>query len=367
MRKPLLVFAILVALLFGIPATATPAAQPQPQGARDLSVIMTTYTMQDKNTGKWGGESGPFLNDMDATGKGKDVSDQLPYCDKAIEGNLYGHHVLLITTGTTKIPASQCAMNFVLSPFIKETKEVILTGISGFSPRVGGYLDSVGQAVPSDVTEIGDVCIAPIVVNEVAFQSMKRQTYWHLNWETAADVGTGDMDLAKAIYKSAQNVKFPALPDQPKSNVLKYFPPDKATGNSVLRPPKAWFGNCTELTSDIFWHSALDDQYARDWITGPLNKAFGTTLKPSDVLVSTAMETIGIAAAIQKYNSVNKDKVPFALVRSSSNYDQPWVDASGAEAVGPAQSISEGMDLGGDAFGATTEYMVVKQYLTDNE
>lgn len=324
----------------------------------DLAVVMTTFTYQGSD-GKWLGESGPFLNELGD--KGKDVSDTLPYCDKAVEGVLFGRHVLLITTGTTKVPASQCAMNFVMSPWITKTKEVILTGISGFSPRVGGYIDSVGMPVPGEITEIGDVCISPVVVNELAFMSLNREKYWPLNWPNPSSVGVGSMELAKAIYESSKHVAWPELTAKPKANVLKYFGGDE----EVLRLPKAWFGNCAELTSDIFWHGAKDDQYARLWVTGPLNEAFGTSLKPGDVVVSTAMETISIFAAIQKYNELNHANVPVALVRSSSNMDQPWVGADMEEAVGPAESINAGMSQGGDEFGALTEYLIVRQYLME--
>jgi purine nucleoside permease len=359
-RSRMIVYLFIAVMLLAVMPAQAASPAPDQGTSPDLAVIMTTYTYQDAAKTTWLGESGPFLNDLGANGK--DVSDTLPYCDKAMEGTLYGRNVLLVTTGTTKVPAGECAMNLVMSPWITQTKEIILTGISGFSPRVGGYVDAVGMPVAGEPTMIGDVCVSPVVVNELAFMSMNNQQYWPLNFPNSASVGMGSTKLSDAIYQASLHVTWPTLPDGPKANVLKYF------GNAnVLRLPKAWYKNCAELTSDIFWHGAMDDLYARDWIAPAISQVFSTTVTSSSVVVSTAMETIGIFAAVQKYNAVNKANVPIALVRSASNYDQPWLGANGKEAVGPAQSIDAGMTSGGgDVFGAQTEYLVVKQYLTES-
>ena len=345
--------------LVALSAFLVPVAQA---AEPDLTVIAVTFAYMDESKTKWLGEGGPFMNELLADPATKDVSDTLPFCEKALRGTLAGKEILFIVTKTTKLPAAMCSMNFVQSIWAGQTKEFIHTGISGFSPRVGGYVDAIGMPVTGEETMIGDLCISPVAVNENAFFSATTGFYWRLTWPTDTDYVVGSTDLAGRLYKASLEVDWPPLPEKPRANVLKYFGDE-----AVLRPNKAFYGNCAELTSDVFWHSGIDDLYARNWIVGPLNAVFNGGLDASDVVASTAMEGVALFGPLDKYNQLYDPDIAFALVRSSSNYDQPWVGRDMLPAVGAEESIDAGMTSGGgDEWGAYTEYLVVIQYLKTN-
>lgn len=321
-RRLLLVLVVAVAML--LPASV--AAAPSPP---NLSVILSAYSYPGAD-GQWLGESGPFVN---ALTERMDATDTLPYCTTAWTGKLYGQPALVITMGTAKLESSQCAMNLIFSDYYPRIKEVIWAGIAGFSPRVGGY-DGEGEP-----TIIGDVCVADVVGNwDLTFSSMVTQTFWPMDWPNRASEARGDKKLARELFKAAQGVEWPPVPEGPAANILKYFP------DAEPRLPKAFYGNCAEVTSDNFWHSSLDDQFAREQVATLLNK------KPEQVIAVTAMETLSWMQAFEDAATISGRTIPMAYVRSSSNYDQPWAEAT----VSGKESIDAGMNGGGSTYGCLT-------------
>jgi hypothetical protein len=322
LRRLFLVLVVAVATL--LPASVMAAPAPP-----NLSVILSAYSYPGED-GQWLGESGPFVN---ALTERQDATETLPYCTTAWTGKLYGQPALVITMGTAKLESSQCAMNLIFSSYYPRIKEVLWAGIAGFSPRVGGY---AGDGEP---TIIGDVCVADVVGNwDLTFSSMVTQSFWPMDWPNRASSAQGDADLAREIYRAALKVAWPPLPEGPAANFVKYFPDAK------LRQPKAWYGNCAEVTSDNFWHSSLDDAFAREQVAALLGK------EPDEVIAVTAMEVLSWMQAFEDAETISGRHIPMAYVRSSSNFDQPWNE----ETVTGKESIDAGMNGGGSDYGCLT-------------
>jgi len=332
-----------IALLLGAAPGEVAAEKP------GLTVVLSAFSYQ-ADDGTWLGESGPFFNAM---GDAKvDVSAELPYCEKAFLGKIYGQPVLAVTMFSSKVPTAECAMNLVSSRFMQDTTEFIWSGISGFSPRVGGYAGSTGAP-----TVIGDVCVAYAAVDwDLTFSSMTKQTFWPMDWPSKTEYAIGDKALADELYQAALKVDWPALPPAPASNVAKYF------GQDAVRLPRAWYGNCAEATGDNFWHSALDDQQARNKISVLFDK-IGQPLPPEQIIAVTAMEQTGWGNVLEDAGEIRGRPISWAYIRSSSNYDQPWLLINGQEAVTGQASINEGMNLGGGDFGCITAALPVLKML----
>ena len=327
--KSRFIVVLVVAAALVVPASVSAAPTPP-----RLSVILSAYSYPGPN-GQWLGESGPFVN---ALTERADVTGTLPYCTQSWTGKLYGQPVLVVTMGTAKLESSQSAMNIIFSDYWSQVKEVIWSGIAGFSPRVGGY---AGQGEP---TIIGDVCIADRVGNwDLTFSSMVTQSFWPMDWPNRADRAEGDKALADELYAAAQKVQWPPLPAGPVANFKKYFPSD------LPRQPKAWYGNCAEVTSDNFWHSSLDDAFARQQVAA----LFATT--PDKVIAVTAMEVLSWMQAVNDAETITGRDIKLAYVRSSSNFDQPWDEAK----ITGQESIKAGMDGGGSDYGCITAALPV--------
>lgn len=60
---------------------------------------------------------------------------------------------------------------------------------------------------------------------------------------------------------------------------------------------------------------------ARDYVARTLNLALNTTLTKRDVQIANAMESIGLAMPIERYNSFNSTvrQIPYTVVRGMSN------------------------------------------------
>jgi len=280
-----------------------------------------------------------------------DVSSELPYCEKAFLGQIYSQPVLAVTMFSSKVPTAECAMNLVNSRFMTEGTEFIWSGISGFSPRVGGYVDSTGEP-----TVIGDVCISHVAVDwDLTFSSMTKQEFWPMDWPSKTEYTIGDEALAEELYLAALQVVWPPLPDAPRDNVTKYH------GAEAVRLPKAWFSNCAEATGDNFWHSALDDAQARRKISVLFDK-IGQSLPPEQIIAVTAMEQTGWMNVLEDTAVIRGKPISFAYVRSSSNFDQPWL-VNGEEAVTGKESIDAGMNAGGGDFGCITAALPILKML----
>ena len=327
--KSRFIVVLVVAAALVVPASVSAAPTPP-----RLSVILSAYSYPGPN-GQWLGESGPFVN---ALTERADVTGTLPYCTQSWTGKLYGQPVLVVTMGTAKLESSQSAMNIIFSDYWSQVKEVIWSGIAGFSPRVGGY---AGQGEP---TIIGDVCIADRVGNwDLTFSSMVTQSFWPMDWPNRADRAEGDKALADELYAAAQKVQWPPLPAGPVANFKKYFPSD------LPRQPKAWYGNCAEVTSDNFWHSSLDDAFARAAGSGPVCYDTGQgDRRHGD-------GSIELDASGQRQETITGRDIKLAYVRSSSNFDQPWDEAK----ITGQESIKAGMDGGGSDYGCITAALPV--------
>jgi len=327
----------------GVPRPVVQKVKPE------LTVVLSAFSYQAED-GTWLGESGPFFNAM---GEGKvDVSTELPYCKKSFLGSIYGQPVLAVTMYSSKVPTAECAMDLVKSRFMSDTTEFIWSGISGFSPRVGGYVGSTGEP-----TVIGDVCVAYAAVDwDLTFSSMTKQTFWPMDWPSKTEYAIGDRALADELYAAALEVDWPPLPEAPMANVIKYH------GADAVRLPKAWYGNCAEATGDNFWHSALDDLQARNKISVLFDK-IGQPLLVDQIIAVTAMEQTGWANVLEDAGAIRGKPISWAYIRSSSNMDQPWLDANGEEAVTGKESIDAGMNAGGGDLGCRTAALPILKLL----
>jgi basic membrane protein A len=345
----LAVFVVLSVILTACAQVSTPEpteiptkvhTEPTAEPAVQRSIILSAFTYQNDN-GKWLGESGPFLNRLENP---EEVS--IPLCDKVVEGDLFGQPVSIITMGAGKVEARACGDS--LLRYYNGTegiKEVIWSGISGFSPKIGGIHGS------GEKTVIGDVCVSPIAVDwdlqHSAMSDTKPDKWWLMNWEHQHRVTTGDMNLTKEIWNATNYVEWPELPNGPLENTLKY--------HGEARKPKAFhWSQCSEVTGDNFWHSDSEDSRARELIADALTDFTGSPTSPDNVIAVTAMENTAWMSAVADWIKMKNEYIPMAYVRSSSNFDQPWLNDQGEPAVDGATSINAGMEQGGSTIGCVT-------------
>jgi len=324
------------------PASQFDQGTPSTEAAPSTTLIISAFSYQAKD-GRWLGESGPFFNAM-AAGK-TDVSKDLPACQKAFQGTIYGQPVLAVTMGTGKVATAVCMMQ-ILQVYGKSIKEVVWSGIAGVSPSFSG-----------SKMAIGDVCIGSIVVDwDLQFSDLAEGGGWWLS-DPLPTHQVGSQALANELYQASKQVNWPEVPKGPTDNTAKY-------GNPVRKAKAFPPTTCAEITGDNFWHGAKEDLRARLMVSTVMSNTFGAPVKPEDIFVETAMEGTGWSTAMAVYAKATGTVIPWADSRSASNFDQPWQDANGKLAVTAQESINSGMTSGGGAdYGSITAALPVLELL----
>jgi len=346
-----LVFGSLMTVLWHAPALADGTAS----SAR--TVIVSAFGFEARS-GEWQGESGPFINVLTER---VEISERVPFCNRAFEGEIYAWPVTVATVGVGKVHAAVC-MQSLLRHYngAAGIREVLWSGIAGITPMVGGMLDDEGNRRGSEAAVIGDVCISHIAVDYDLRHSAigERDEMWLMRGTNESRTAVGSLDLAAELYKAAQGVKWPDVPPGPVGNITKYH------GAQAVRKARAYdVTKCAEATSDNFWHSVQEDRWARELVADTISRTLDKSVTPDRVLAITAMEQTGWANVLEMWMKVTGERIPFAYSRSASNYDHPWLDANNRPAVSGAESISAGMDTGGSTYGAITAALPILKML----
>lgn len=332
------------------PTAETAETQEKPGEEVQRTIILSAFAYQN-DEGTWLGESGPFLNKLEAWDEVNVI-----FCDQVVEGRLYELPVSIVTMGVGKNAARGC-MDALLFHYegSKGIKEVIWSGISGFSPRVGG-VHSNGTP-----TVIGDVCISHMAVDwDLQHSSMSNtqpDEWWYMR-DRDTRTSVGSKNLAQELWEAEKYVTWPELEGGPRENTLKYH------GEAGLRKPKAFhWSECSETTGDNFWHSVQEDARARKLVADLISETLPIETTPTEVIAVTAMENVAWMEAVEEWNETQGEAIPFAYSRSSSNFDHPWLNDSGEPAVGGPESISAGMGSGGSTIGSITASLPILKLL----
>lgn len=332
---------LVLSLVLALVVTTTIPILSAEKHAPGRSIILSAFTYQLDN-GTWKGESGPFLNQLEDPVA---ITERVPTCELVVEGDLYDQPVTVVTMGGTKISAATCMLDLLdYYGGSKGLQEVIWSGISGFTPMVGGLVDREGNRRDAAPTAIGDVCVNYFAVDwDLQHSSIgEKDKWWRLSFPSENHLAVGDKELAQELWQASQQVTWPEVPEGPKENIAKYH------GEDAIRKAKAWDWNqCAEATGDNFWHSVAEDRRARELIANAMEEVTGKETQTSEIIAVTAMEQTAWMNAIEEWEDNYDQEITFAYTRSSSNYDHPWLNERGKPAVSGKESIAAGMEEGG--------------------
>jgi len=286
--------------------------------------------------GSWTGEVGPYMAQLQSPIQ---RTDSFPYCQSVIQGRISGQSVLVVVTGIGKVSAATCVQN-LLSATNGRLKAVIFSGTAGISPS---------EAM------LGDVCI-----NSQGLD-FDRQVYSADQpgstapepqiWADSVISASPDSALANHLYSASHQAQLPASSAEVSAANRLY--------HSTSRPPKVWGpSECLEVSGDLFWHDTRFDSRAIQLAADFLSPA-----APPRVMV-TAMESAAIADTVDRWNNRRASAIPSAYVRSASNFDRPWTDASGQPAADAKSSLAASYTPASENLAIRTSAAVVLKWLS---
>jgi hypothetical protein len=313
-------------------------------GGEDVTVIFTA----DPGTSYGGkGENWILLEQLKNP---RNVS--FPQCWSASSGSLSGNKVLLVTTGEGPQIAQSCAADVLrCSAVIKET---LFFGTAGMSPRLGGILNPPKCELPTTngtLTRPGDICITKNAIN---FDCQTAP--WvnvSINWPEEC-TATGDptspfnpQELAEIGVSGYRGWGCFTTPNGGNTPLVKELEDvaDSAVAGvtaplSVQQYASYWWGNqsaalnvdwmpntaapphiyrsteCSEASSVLWWQGAPFDYLVRQMVG--IAVANDTTVP---TIAASAMESIGFLASIERAADLTKKQIPYAIIRSASDFD----------------------------------------------
>jgi purine nucleoside permease len=293
----------------------------QQKETQELSVVLTAYSGLDEND-NMSGETAPFYS---ALKNRQDVSDFLPFCEAAYQGNIFSSEVLLVTTGIGKTASSNCVLS-ILQEYESDVKEVVFVGTAGISPKSENGLNK---------TVVGDVC-----VNSAAYD-FDSQTYSYDNetpfWKMNENINyfsseSGD-NLVKEIISASNYLEFSEMPDIFSDYIVLY--------SNEVRQPKVWSpSECVEASGDFYWHDSLFDKRAREIGSYILNKKYSGQVDSDSVIIVTAPESYPVGKVLEGWNKSQNTNIPYVYVRSASNYDQVYLNESGNPGISASENLN---------------------------
>ncbi len=298
------------------------------------------------------GESKPFIK---ALQNPVDRSDQSTFCSAVVEGSLATQPVTVVVTGTGEQNAQAC-MQEMLGWYSPGVKEVIWSGIAGFSPAVGGLYDNRGQRREgASPVMIGDVCISALSwnydlhfssVNDWASQRTAQNRYgssggwWSIKnargkqrapgFQDVQQFVTADRGLADELSAASDAVTWPTKSPGVRRKITRFFP-----ASAIRRVRVFDSSQCGEVAGDNFWHSTTEDLLARRYLASQVRASGLGRPTARDVVAVSAMEASGWMGALTRWNTANRLSIPMAVVRSASNYDQVPLNRRGNPVKGP--------------------------------
>ncbi|HUB19830.1 MAG TPA: purine nucleoside permease [Acidobacteriaceae bacterium] len=230
------------------------------------------------------------------------------------EGSILG-----MVTGMTIGPSAVSIMALGLDPRFDLTHAYwLLAGIAGVDPRVA----SVGSAawakwIVTDIRQEIDPREAPkdwpygifAIGSERAGQAPDPKRTWGTE-PRAYPLNAALVDWAFHLTKDTPLASLPVV-DTPEVAAFRAtytgFP-------NAQRPPFVLEGDV--LASDSYWHGAILNQWAEDWVRIHTHGQGRFTM--------TAMEDSGIAEALQRLDQMHRaDFRRFLDLRTASNYSEP--------------------------------------------
>lgn len=274
-------------------------------------------------------------------------------CVSRAHGKIMGQNVTVVSSGINAQNAAMCVMEILSCA--THVKEIIYSGTSGFSPALGGIVnppDCVETAMPETITRLGDVCVTPFANNwECRLASWSQQCTGYPNQCTDPELtdnltvsalygqcsfdsyDQASVDLADEILAAAQANSAASNALRRNTKVENYEQAywaamSNGTGETFLgtynglgAPSIYGYDKCAETDGQFFWSGAPWDFNARTYVAYTLSTALGKDITPYDVIAVSAMEAVGVAAAMAKYSAIpGNPKIPYTFVRGSSDY-----------------------------------------------
>lgn len=284
-------------------------------------------------------------------------------CVNRAYGTIMGQNVTVISSGINAQSSALCTLE-VLS-CASHIKDFIFQGTSGFSAAVGGVVnppDCMEVAEPSTVTRLGDVCVTPFANNwECKLASWTEQCGGYPNQCVEPQVtdnftvaglygecnfdsyDQASVDLADEIVNAAKS-NSNALSSLQRNAAVAAYEEDywAAMSNGTqenfggiyngLGAPTVYdYTQCAETDGQFFWSGAPWDYNARQIIAYTLSQGLGQDIEASDVIAVSAMEAVGVAAAMARFTAISGNpKIPYTFVRGNSDYVHLPLSTNGA-------------------------------------
>ncbi|KAI9008471.1 hypothetical protein DFJ74DRAFT_357913 [Hyaloraphidium curvatum] len=285
-------------------------------------------------------------------------------CYNATVGTIAGQRVAQIVTGEGPSTAQMCIFQVLSCSSV--IKEIMFFGTAGFSPRVGGLLnpgncEPPANPDPATLVRPGDLCVSLHAINwdcqggpwsqtaaafpqECSVPGSPNQPFVDAftdrssadfrGWDCFVDVipNAASRRLADELMAGRPALQSVVPPAPVQEYTQWYF------GNTTLAmgptfspnvsaPPRAFGPSvCAEVDSVFWWTGTPWDAQARGMVGYAVNVS-GLASVPSgaflggSVVAASAMESIGMLAAQRNARRLTGIDVPYAIVRSASDYN----------------------------------------------
>ncbi|GAQ84464.1 hypothetical protein KFL_001900070 [Klebsormidium nitens] len=330
------------------PAPLTPIAPVDPcfasLGGNNVTVLMVA------DPGSFSGSAEAKYLELNMVNK-VELAQGNSYCPTKFTGTIMGQQILLVTTGIGPGQASICTQEILQCA--SHVREIVYSGTSGWSLQKGGVLNDDNCNTVNNstaVNRIGDLCVSPFSVNWDC-----KQTDWNQQCASFPNLCyqpteifsinatflygeciftqaiPASLALAAEIVNASRAPSFALNTPVRISNVSAVETRFWATMQNQTGVPYAYNGSappavydytqCAEVDSQFFFSGAPFEMVARDYVARTINQALNTTLTKKDVQIANAMESIGLAMPIERYNGFNSTvrKIPYTVIRGMSN------------------------------------------------
>lgn len=294
-----------------------------------------------------------------------------------------------IVTGEGPSTAQMCTFAVLACSSI--IKEAIYFGTAGFSPRRGGVLNPTGSdacKAPASTSQDfivrpGDLCVTNHAVNwdcqsaawsqtaaafpnecsspgnpDQPFANMYSdpQDASYRGWDCVINFNASkaSRDLADALVAGGSSSVAKIVPTEPISTFASWYWGNTSLSMgvpftpNVTAPPTIYKRDaCAEIDTVYWWLGLPWDVQARGMA------AYAVKNRHTDVVAASAMEGVGFLAGLRNAQALTGIAIPYAIVRSASDYVHNPVKPSAVNASiwlnGPSVAKPSGL-ADGDAF-----------------
>eukprot|EP01064_Diplonema_japonicum_P037797 TRINITY_DN8976_c0_g1_i3.p1 TRINITY_DN8976_c0_g1~~TRINITY_DN8976_c0_g1_i3.p1 ORF type:complete len:371 (+),score=70.57 TRINITY_DN8976_c0_g1_i3:1667-2779(+) len=273
------------------------------------------------------------------------ITSELPLCALAMEGQLKGKDMVLVTTGIGTNNAALCSVSVVNYYKGKEKlTDAIYLGTSGWTPKNGGFFNpekdpvcsAPQQPAAEQLNNIGDVCIS-----SASFQLRCGFCQWDdfANAECTAPQCSGrDSEdvfgkctfvsptntISEKLIAASQEAQYQPRNAKLSAYIQKYWTDMwRGLGVPPVYPPTTprvhGFSRCAEAADYNLWTGMPQDFLCRKYLASVISNATGVATSPEEVTCVSAMEGPGWMQALLE--EANGSPIPFANIRGNSDYD----------------------------------------------